>query len=155
MKKIVLFGGDIKMSFRLKIAIRGLVNLVFWCLPWILLKKKTLDCLWKSKVPSKIFIFGRRLILNKFPTRMELTKRGIIEGPHNVVCPLCFKKKEDMEHLFCSCSFYNLSWMNFCVWIDVDAPSLGDCLLVRLQHLNSTHFFLIFWTCILLVYLTL
>lgn len=38
MKKIVLFGGDIKMGFRLKMATRGFMNLIYWCLLWILLK---------------------------------------------------------------------------------------------------------------------
>lgn len=51
----------------------------------------------ESKVPSKVLIFGCRLILNKLPT--GLAKHGIIEGAHNVVHPLCFSEEEDVEHL--------------------------------------------------------
>lgn len=101
------------------------------------LKAKAVDCLWKSKVLSKIFIFGRRLILIKLSTRMELARHEIIEGAHNVVCLLYFLEKEDVDHLFCSCLISNFSWNNFLVWIGVDTSSPGDSLLVRLQYLNS------------------
>ena len=63
-------------------------------------KAKALACLLISKVSSKIHIFGRHLLLNKLPMRMELAKRDIIEDAHNVVCPLCFVVEEDIDHLF-------------------------------------------------------
>lgn len=66
---------------------------------------QALDRLWLSKVLSKVFIFGWHLLLNRLPPRLELAKRGIIDGPHNVVFPLCFLEEEDVEHLFGSCFF--------------------------------------------------
>lgn len=55
---------------------------------------KALARLWLCKVPSKVHIFGWCLLLNRFPTRLKLAKRGIIDGPRNVVCPLCFLEEE-------------------------------------------------------------
>lgn len=69
---------------------------------------KASACLWKSKVPSKVFIFGWSLIFNKLTTRMELVKREIIVSAHYVVCPLEFLEEESVEHLFGSCFFSNL-----------------------------------------------
>lgn len=94
-----------KDGFSLKDGYKRIYESYFLVLTLDPLKIKVLDCLWKSKVPIKILIFGWILILNKLHTRMELAKRGIIYGSHNVVCPLCFMEEEDLEHFFCSFSF--------------------------------------------------
>lgn len=60
------------------------------------LKTNAFECLWKSEVSSKILIFGWSLILNKLSTRKELTKRGIMNGVHNVVCPFYFMEEENV-----------------------------------------------------------
>lgn len=39
-----------------------------------------LDKLWKTKVPSKVLLFGWRLLLNKLPTRIDLGRRGTLLG---------------------------------------------------------------------------
>lgn len=99
------------------------------CESWFLesffnpLKVKALTCLWKSKVPSKVLIFGWRLIFNNLPTRMELVKREIIVGAHYVFCPLGFLEEEGMEHLFGTCFSFNLLCDKFCLWIRVDDMS--------------------------------
>lgn len=85
----------------------------------------------KTKVASKVLIFGWTLILNKMFIRMESLKQGIIESVDNIVCSLCFLNEEDVIHLFCSCSYSNLIWFNFCVWIGVGATSFAGSLLDR------------------------
>lgn len=40
------------------------------------LMHKALLALWRNKVPSKIHIFGWRLLLKRLPIRDELIKRG-------------------------------------------------------------------------------
>lgn len=77
------------------------------------LKGRLIDYLWKIKVPSKFFIFDWRLIFNMLPTMMELFKLRIIEGAHNIVCPLCLMEERDVEHLFCSSSYSKITWNNF------------------------------------------
>ncbi|KAI5384859.1 hypothetical protein KIW84_071729 [Lathyrus oleraceus] len=73
--------------------------------------------LWSSKIPSKVHSFWWRNLLNKLSTMMEFAKRGIIEGAHNVVCPLCFLEEEDVEHLFGSCTFSNFIWSKLYEWV--------------------------------------
>lgn len=86
---------------------------------------------------------------------MELVKWGIIEGAHNVVYPSCFREDGNVKHLFCSLSYSNLLWNNFCLWIGVDVSSRGSSLLVRLLNLNCSFSFWFFgltfcwsiWSC--------
>lgn len=42
--------------------------------------KTVLKKLWKSKVPSKIKVFGWRLVLNRLPSRVQLFKRGFLHS---------------------------------------------------------------------------
>ncbi|KAI5405725.1 hypothetical protein KIW84_052477 [Lathyrus oleraceus] len=77
-------------------------------------KAKVLARLWLPKILSNVHIFWWRLLLNKLPTRMELANRDIIEGAHNVVCPLCFLEEDDVEHVFGYCTFTNITWSNLC-----------------------------------------
>ncbi|PNX92795.1 ribonuclease H, partial [Trifolium pratense] len=57
--------------------------------------------LWKNDLPSKVSIFGWRLLLDKLPTRAALQRKRIISNPHD----LCFRSMEDASHIFLSCSF--------------------------------------------------
>lgn len=69
----------------------------------------TLNRLWKTKASSKMLIFGWSLILNRLLTRMELEVRGVIVGPIDFVCPLCFGEEEDFDYLFEECPILKLS----------------------------------------------
>lgn len=60
---------------------------------------------------------------------MELAKRKIIEGVHNVICPLLFLGEEDVVDLLGSCYFYNLIWNNICMWFGIGVSSLVGSLL--------------------------
>jgi hypothetical protein len=63
--------------------------------------------LWRSDVPSKINVFGWRLLLNRFPTRAALNRRGILLNLDDLYCVLCFQHVEDCAHLFFHCLFSN------------------------------------------------
>ncbi|XP_058781341.1 uncharacterized protein LOC131655500 [Vicia villosa] len=79
-----------------------------------------LNGLWKSKTPSKVLIFGWRLLLNRIPTKVNLALRKILVDPLLVCCPLCGLEEEDVEHLFVRCSVTSLWWTKFCDWLDID-----------------------------------
>ncbi|MCI25208.1 ribonuclease H protein [Trifolium medium] len=42
--------------------------------------------LWKNDVPSKVSVFGWRLLLEKLPTRAALASKGIITNPYEISC---------------------------------------------------------------------
>lgn len=60
------------------------------------------------------------------------------------VCDLCFLEDENLEHLFCLCSFFNILWNKFCLWTGIDSLALGGTLLDRLLSLNSSSYFWFF-----------
>ncbi|XP_045797681.1 uncharacterized protein LOC123891843 [Trifolium pratense] len=78
--------------------------------------------LWKTDVPSKINVFGWRLLLNKLPTRTALNRRGILTNSHDLPCVCCFKQLEDSAHLFFSCSFSKEVWSNVLNWLGKTLP---------------------------------
>ncbi|PNX85822.1 ribonuclease H, partial [Trifolium pratense] len=84
------------------------------------LDAKVLDAiqrLWGTDIPSKIKIFGWRLLLNKLPTRAALNRRGILTNPHDLPCAFCFQQIEDDTHLFFSCRFSKEVWRNVLLWL--------------------------------------
>ncbi|XP_058755974.1 uncharacterized protein LOC131629195 [Vicia villosa] len=88
--------------------------------------------LWKTKVPSRILIFGWRLIWNRLPTKVELAKRGILVNPSEIRCPFCLNFEEDLNHLFFECSFTNRWWSNFLYWLHLIDDSAVDSIVGRL-----------------------
>ncbi|PNX80416.1 hypothetical protein L195_g036415, partial [Trifolium pratense] len=73
--------------------------------------------LWKSDVPSKIIVFGWRLLLNRLPTRTALHRRGILSNPFESSCVFCFRHMEDETHLFFSCYFSKVVWCKVLNWL--------------------------------------
>ncbi|XP_058742708.1 uncharacterized protein LOC131615254 [Vicia villosa] len=93
--------------------------------------------IWKTKVPSRILIFGWRLISNRLPTKVELAKRGILVNPSELRCPFCLNFEEDLNHLFFECSFTNRWWRNFLYWLHLIDDSAVDSIVGRLCWLEK------------------
>ncbi|MCH80186.1 LINE-1 reverse transcriptase like, partial [Trifolium medium] len=53
--------------------------------------------LWLNNVPSKVSIFGWRLLLERLPTREALHKRGIITSTNDALCVYCSMDVEDQK----------------------------------------------------------
>jgi hypothetical protein len=73
--------------------------------------------LWRNDVPSKIKVFGWRLLLERLPTRETLHYRGILNNPHDLPCVFCFRYTEDCAHLFYRCSFSKGIWEAVFNWV--------------------------------------
>ncbi|XP_058733104.1 uncharacterized protein LOC131604696 [Vicia villosa] len=58
---------------------------------------------WKTQVPSKLKVFGWRVILDILPSKMQLAKRGIIRNEQDKMCEFCGVVVEDLNHLILSC----------------------------------------------------
>ncbi|XP_058741112.1 uncharacterized protein LOC131613460 [Vicia villosa] len=93
---------------------------------------KELSSLWKTKIPSKVSIFGWRLLLNNIPTRKNLASRGILFGPDNLVFPLCLLAEEDINHLFGNCSVTLGWWNSFFDWLRIDVLAISGNIFDRL-----------------------
>jgi hypothetical protein len=77
---------------------------------------RALQKLWKNDVPSKVSIFGWRLLLDRLPTRKALHRRGILSNPHELCCAFCSNAMEDTTHIFLSCSFVKQVWHRIFNW---------------------------------------
>ncbi|CAJ2678610.1 unnamed protein product [Trifolium pratense] len=88
--------------------------------------------LWKNDVPSKVNVFGWRLLLEKLPTRDALASKGIITNPHETCCVFCFRHVEDCCHIFYHCKFSQVVWSAIFKW-------LGCSITIGEEGLN--HFF--------------
>lgn len=95
-----------------------------------------LNRLWKTKSPSKVLIFGWRLILNKLSTIMKLVKQGVLVDPFNLVCPLCFEEEGDLDYLSGECPISKLWWRKTYDWFWVELPNLSGSIIPRLQALE-------------------
>lgn len=105
------------------------------CYKWLLIKKyldiidaekQKLQRIWRSKVYSKVHIFGLRFVLNRLLTRSELEDRVLIDLSHNLVCALCFVEEEDLFHLLFRCSISIYVWKKVCDWINLDSIQEAD-----------------------------
>ncbi|XP_058725465.1 uncharacterized protein LOC131596740 [Vicia villosa] len=95
------------------------------------------SCLWKTKVPSRIHLFGWRLIWNRLPTKAELAKRGILVEAQLLKCPLCNRVDEDLDHLFLHCHYTRTWWTELYSWLGIDEVPLVGTILERLSSLDS------------------
>jgi hypothetical protein len=97
-------------------------------------KMIALKRMWKNNVPSKISIFGWRLLLEKLPTREALFRKGMITNIIERCCVLCFNLEESLDHLFLNCHFSATLWKHVLNWMDV-----GDFMTGSMQE-HFIHF---------------
>ncbi|GKU87734.1 hypothetical protein SLEP1_g2081 [Rubroshorea leprosula] len=81
---------------------------------WVGSKMRKRSC--GRLVPSKVSIFGWRLCLDRLPTRRNLQKRGVTFQGDNMMCGLCKKGVEEVDHLFCTCMEAWVVWAKMIKW---------------------------------------
>ncbi|XP_058748652.1 uncharacterized protein LOC131621635 [Vicia villosa] len=63
-------------------------------------EKEMLKVIWKSWMPSKVQVFGWRLMKERLATRDQLVKRGIIVTDEESLCVFGCLQLEDTNHVF-------------------------------------------------------
>lgn len=122
-------------GFNVKRALSRLQALSCRCTPIAPNLSSALRKFWKSNVFSNIQVFTLRFFLNRVQTKDELAERGIIYGPHNMVCPLGFGEIESHLHLFLLCPKTVLVWCKILDWIGLGYfPSRGSILIHVKQY---------------------
>jgi phosphoribosyl-dephospho-CoA transferase len=87
MKMVTEFGGHVFDSFDIFIPSKMFATKIIE-----LEIAMALQRLWSNDVPSKVGIFGRRLLLSKLSTRAALANRGVITNPFEQSCAFCFQE---------------------------------------------------------------
>jgi hypothetical protein len=75
--------------------------------------------LWWNNVPSKVSIFGWRLLLGKLLTREALYNKGIITNNLERCCVFCFKEVEDIHYVLFNCNASRQVWNKVFRWMGV------------------------------------
>ncbi|GJT58123.1 ribonuclease H-like domain-containing protein [Tanacetum coccineum] len=89
-----------------------------------LLPKGDVPTRWVKAVPIKINVFAWRVCLDKLPTRLNLSLRGIEIS--SIMCPLCNSSVESASHLFFSCHVSRLIWKKILRWWDLDENTIDS-----------------------------
>ncbi|XP_058746316.1 uncharacterized protein LOC131619210 [Vicia villosa] len=99
-----------------------------------------LKVIWEAQIPSKVQLFGWRMLRDSLPTRNQLLKRRIIQHIHEDTCIFCEQQKEDNPHLFMLCPMIQRLWRNIAQWLDIDNFYAADCcsqLLIAVNMLSG------------------
>jgi hypothetical protein len=80
----------------------------------------SLKLMWKNNVPSKISIFGWRLLLEKLPTREALFDKGIIINSTDKNCAFCSNHGESIAHVFIHCNLSTNVWRRIFIWMGLN-----------------------------------
>ncbi|GKB73946.1 RNA-directed DNA polymerase, eukaryota, partial [Tanacetum coccineum] len=95
-----------------------------------ILPKEKVATRWVKVMSIKINVFARRVRLDKLPTRLNLSLKGI--DISTIVCPLCHASVKFGSHIFFSCPMARHLWRKLMHWYeleDIDLASYDDWLL--------------------------
>jgi hypothetical protein len=75
--------------------------------------------IWKSLAPSKVCAFTWQVMLDKIPSRINLSRRGILNPPESKACVICHSVDESAQHLLLHCDFASGVWYALFNWLGV------------------------------------
>jgi hypothetical protein len=81
---------------------------------------------WESLAPMKVIIFSWQLLLQKLPTRYNLSRRGVFGSPSQAFCARCQLGVETEAHLFMTCSVAVEVWIAIYAWIGLSTVVPGN-----------------------------
>ncbi|GKA49763.1 phospholipase-like protein, partial [Tanacetum coccineum] len=79
-----------------------------------ILSKAEVPTRWLRVVPIKVNVHAWRVCLDKLPTRVNLSLRGM--DISSIACPLCNSAVESTSHIFFACPLARQVWRNFLIW---------------------------------------
>ncbi|XP_071726970.1 uncharacterized protein [Rutidosis leptorrhynchoides] len=78
---------------------------------------------WLKNIPIKVNVFMWRLHLDRFPSRCNLSARGI--DIESIICPIFLSRSETRDHTFLSCNVVNALWNRIRIWMDPQWPTFS------------------------------
>ncbi|GKV51887.1 hypothetical protein SLEP1_g58506 [Rubroshorea leprosula] len=90
--------------------------------------------IWNGNIPSKVCAFTWKLVQNRIPFKLNLSKRGMCNFQDGLTCVFCTTVVEDTNHLFLHCkTAFNL-WSKCFRWWGVEHVMPGTCWDAFNQH---------------------
>lgn len=75
--------------------------------------------LWKSPAPSKVIAFSWKMLLDRIPTRTNLSRRNALPPEVPLNCVWRVGEREMTKHLFLHCSLARGVWLRLMHWVDI------------------------------------
>lgn len=75
--------------------------------------------IWKSLAPSKVVAFSWKLLLDRIPTKVNLSYRSVLPPEASLNCVLCNGNLEVTNHLFIHCEFAQGVWAGLFSWLGI------------------------------------
>ncbi|GJT73640.1 RNA-directed DNA polymerase, eukaryota [Tanacetum coccineum] len=133
-------------EFKVKV-IRNFIDDLF-------LPSSDVETRWVKFIPIKVNVFSWRARRDRLPTRVNLSRRGVLLDSH--LCPLCNAAMEDVQHVFFRCDvarvvlrkicrWWDLDWQEICSFSDWDAWFLSFWLSSRLKSILEGVFYVAWW----------
>ncbi|GKC23369.1 RNA-directed DNA polymerase, eukaryota [Tanacetum coccineum] len=73
---------------------------------------------WVKFIPIKVNVFSWRARRDRLPTRVNLSRRGVLLDSH--LCPLCTAAMDDVQHVSFRCDVARVVLRKICRWWDLD-----------------------------------
>lgn len=89
--------------------------------------KEALKIMWNAWMPSKVKIFGWRLLKDRLATKDQLQKWIIIENPDLTLCVFGCGNFEDSRHLFLNCQIVRRVWEKLMAWLGLEEVTCISC----------------------------
>lgn len=118
---------------------------------WGTEEKAVFRQVWKSPAPSKAVALSWKLLLDRIPTRVNLSTRHALPREVSLRCALCDEALETSNHLFMHCRVARGVWLELFRWIDTSfimPPSLfihWFCWNVGASNKKVTNGFRLIW----------
>jgi len=78
---------------------------------------KVFSQIWKSPVPSKVVAFSWKVLLNRIPTRINLSRRNVVPPNALTSCVFCGLAGETKTHMFVHCGVVWNIWEVLLHWL--------------------------------------
>lgn len=73
-------------------------------------------------------------MLNMLPTRVDLPRRWVIHGSHNLVCPMCFGDEESIPCMFLQFPIAAQVWRKTHSWIYITMQANTNLMVVHFKN---------------------
>lgn len=78
---------------------------------------KVFSQIWRSPAPSKVVAFSWKVLLNRIPTRINLSRRNVVPSNATLNCVLYGVAGESEIHLFLHCGVARHIWEELMWWV--------------------------------------
>jgi len=80
--------------------------------------------LWKTKAFPNVIVTAWRVLLDRIPTRVSLSRKGLMM--ESTLCAMCLHKEESCQHIFLECKYTQRVWSLCFKWIGISFVQQND-----------------------------